>query len=100
MMTLTHSATDVIRELMASSDLPEAGGLRMELSNPDLNGSQGGLAVSLVEQPDPGDEVVDEGGIHVFLNPQAADLLGDKQLDATVDEGTITFLVHEQADPA
>ena len=100
MMTLTDSATDVIRELIASAEISDAGGLRMELSDPATNGSQGGLAVSLVEQPAPGDEVLDEGGIHVFLAPQAADLLGDKQLDATVDEGTITFLVHEQADPA
>ena len=98
MMTLTHSATDVIRELIASSEISDAGGLRMELSDPGVNGSQGGLAVSLVEQPAPDDEILDEGGIHVFLAPQAADLLGDKQLDATVEEGKVTFLVHEQAD--
>jgi Fe-S cluster assembly iron-binding protein IscA len=97
MMTLTHSATDVIRELMASTDLPEAGGLKMELSEAGLNGSPSGLAVSLVEQPAPDDEVLDEDGVHVFLTPQVADLLGDKELDATVDEGKVTFLVHEQA---
>jgi Fe-S cluster assembly iron-binding protein IscA len=68
----------------------------MELSEPGMGGSQAGLAVSLVEQPAPDDEVVGEGGIHVFLTPQAADLLGDKQLDATVDEGKVTFLLHEQ----
>ncbi|MGN6377744.1 MAG: Fe-S cluster assembly protein HesB [Gaiellales bacterium] len=96
-MTLTHSATDVIRDLVESSQLPETGGLRMELSDPDMNGSERGLAVSLAEQPAPDDEVLDEDGVHVFLTPQVASLLGDKELDATVDEGKVTFLLHEQA---
>lgn len=96
MMTLTPTATDVIRNLVETSQLPETGGLRMDTSAPDMDGSQGGLAVSLVEEPDPDDVVVGEGGAHVFLAPVAATLLDDKQLDATVDEGNVTFVLLEQ----
>jgi iron-sulfur cluster assembly protein len=95
MMSLTPAATDVIRDLVESSHLPDTGGLRMQLSD-SMDSSHASLAVSLVEQPDPQDEVLEDAGVHVFLTPQAASLLGDKLLDATIDAGQITFLLHEQ----
>jgi Fe-S cluster assembly iron-binding protein IscA len=96
MMTMTPAAADVIRDLTEAAHLPEAGGLRMQVSGPSMDSDRAGLAISLVEQPDLGDEGVDDAGVHVFLAPEAASLLGDKELDATIDEGQITFLLHEQ----
>ena len=97
MISLTPAAADVIRDLMETSQVPDTGGLRMHVSDPSANSSQASLAVSLVEEPPLGDEVLDESGVHVFLTPQAADLVGDKQLDAAIDDGKVRFMLHEQA---
>ena len=35
MLTLTMDATDAIRELVEDADLPETGGLRMDLTEPE-----------------------------------------------------------------
>ena len=97
MMTVTPTATDVIRHLMETSELPETGGLRMQVSAPEMDGAEAGLAVSLVQEPDPEDEVIGEGGVHVFLTPEASSLLQDSELDATVQEGNVTFMLAQQS---
>jgi len=42
------------------------------------------------------DEVVEEQGAQVFLEPNAAALLDDKRLDAQVEAGQVTFAIAQQ----
>lgn len=97
MITLTTEATDVIRELVGNAELPDTGGLRLDMNDATPNSAPPSLALTLVETPAADDEVVDEGDVHVFVSRQAAPLLDGKELDARTEPGGVTFLVNEQS---
>jgi iron-sulfur cluster assembly protein len=97
MITLTMEATDAIRELVGNAELPDTGGLRLDMNDGTLNSAPPSLALALVEAPALGDEVIDEGGVHVYVSEQAAPLLDGKEIDARSEAGGVTFLVNEQA---
>jgi Fe-S cluster assembly iron-binding protein IscA len=98
MITLTLEATDAIKELVDSADLPpETGGLRLDMNDATMNSAPPSLALTLVESPAAGDEVIDEGGVHVYVSRQAAPLLDGKEIDARSEPGGVTFLVNDQA---
>ena len=87
MLTLTPIASEAIRQLSAQTDDPEASGIRIA---PGAGGGEfpegTALELSLVEEPEPADEKVDDDGATVYLEPHVAGLLDDKVLDAQVDE--------------
>ena len=68
MITLTTEATDVIREMVGNAELPDTGGLRLDMSDGTLNSAPPSLALTLVETPATGDEVIDEGDVHVYVS--------------------------------
>ena len=93
MLTLTDGAVSAIRNLTSQPELPEETGLRI-MAQPE-----GGPAfqVTLADSPVTGDQVIESQGARVFLEPDAAAALGDKSLDAQVDEqGTVAFTLAEQ----
>ncbi|MEU4832536.1 Fe-S cluster assembly protein HesB [Streptosporangium sp. NPDC023615] len=93
MLTLTDTAARVIRDLSAQvPDAPETG-VRIS-SESDGTGS---LVLSIAEQPESADRVVESDGARIFLDPQVVDMLDDKSLDADVDEaGGVAFLVTDR----
>jgi Fe-S cluster assembly iron-binding protein IscA len=94
MLTLTVSAVSAIRGLTSQPELPVETGLRI-MAQGDETPS---LQLTLAEAPVAGDEVVEEDGARVFLEPAAAVLLDGKALDAQVTEqGQVAFSVSEQA---
>ena len=94
MLTLTDQAVAAIRNLTTRPGLPAHTGLRIAHGEADT----GGLALSLSDGPQAGDRVIDETDIQVFLQPEAADALEDKELDAQVSEdGEVSFLLQPQA---
>ena len=95
MLTLTESAKDVVRDMVSAGTAPEGGGLRITAEPGD--GGQGSLSLSVAAAPVEGDEVVDEDGTRVFLEPAAASLLDDKVLDAQRHEDHVHFTLEEQA---
>ena len=96
MITLTTEATDVIREMVGNAELPDTGGLRLDMSDGTLNSAPPSLALTLVETPATGDEVIDEGDVHVYVSRAAAPLLDGKELDARTEPGGVTFLVNDR----
>ena len=78
MLTLTDHAQDVVRALTPQA--PESAGLRIAPANQ-------GFELSLVTEPVPGDAIIDDGGVRVFVEPQTAQLLDEQTLDAQLDEG-------------
>ena len=68
MITLTTEATDAIREMVGKAELPDTGGLRLDMSDGTLNSAPPSLALTLVETPATGDEVIDEGDVHVYVS--------------------------------
>ncbi|HET9658519.1 MAG TPA: hypothetical protein VFP72_24415 [Kineosporiaceae bacterium] len=86
-LTLTPNATTVIKDLTMQPQVPEGSGLRIA---PAPDGS-GELQLSLQPEPTPGDEVIDNEGARVFLEPGTAHLLADQTLDAQVTDGGAGF---------
>jgi iron-sulfur cluster assembly protein len=97
MLTLTDGAVSAIRNLTSKPELPAQTGLRL-MAQGDGEGS---FQLTLVEGPVAGDQVVEEHGARVYVEPAAAAVLEDKALDAEVNEqGSVAFSVADQADPA
>jgi iron-sulfur cluster assembly protein len=96
MLAISQSAAEAIRGLGGGPEVPDGAGLRIVTRT---GGGEGDVALelSLTATPAEEDEVVEEEGAQVFLDPAAADLLDDKRLVAQVEEGRVTFGISDQA---
>jgi iron-sulfur cluster assembly protein len=95
MLAVTRDAAIVIRGIVHAAELPEDSGLRITVE--DADEERVGLGLDVVPEPEAHDQVVDTLGASVFLDPQAAQLLDDKVLDATFVDDTITFAIGDGA---
>jgi Fe-S cluster assembly iron-binding protein IscA len=86
MLTLTDQAVDVVRGLTQSPEAPDHAGLRL------APGEQG-LELSVVASAAPGDDVIETGGVQVFVEQQASELLDERTLDASVQDGQVSFFL-------
>ena len=94
MLALTDRAVEAVRDVVASSgETSDTSGLRLTAEGA---GTQAGFKLRVVPLPAEGDEVIDEHGARVFVEAEAATLLDDKVLDATVDEDKVAFTVVDQ----
>ena len=93
MLTLTPTAAEVVRTLVEQSPAPDSGGLRIAAGEETGEGVP--LELSLVDEPEPADETVEQEGATVYLDPDAAALLEDKLLDAQVAEDHVTFTLRD-----
>jgi Fe-S cluster assembly iron-binding protein IscA len=61
--------------------------------------AEGALTLALAAGPATGDDVVENSGARVFLEPEAGALLEDKTLDAAHDaQGNLQFSIGQQED--
>ena len=99
MLTLTQQATTAIEGILASPGIPDGAGLRITPA-PDTNSSEpvAGLQVAVAEEPDAGDQVIDDSGARVFVQESVADVLADKELDVQIDSEHVSFTLGTQAD--
>lgn len=94
MLTLTDTASTVVKTIAAQSPGAEDGGLRIS----DAAGESANFAVAVAPTPEPTDAVVEQDGARVFLDVSASVALDDKVLDASVDEnGAVSFALASQA---
>ena len=94
MLALTDSAVEAVKIMVSSSDEgSETSGLRMTA---EQAGTQIQLSVVLLPAED--DEVIEEDGARVFLELEAASLLDDKVLDASVDQNQVAFTIADQTE--
>jgi len=92
MLTLTPTAAEAVRTLVARAEVDdETGGLRISAGDPAERGETLGLA--LVNGPEATDDEIAAGGAHVFLEPTVAEILADRVLDATVESGRVCFML-------
>jgi Fe-S cluster assembly iron-binding protein IscA len=88
MLTLTDTASTVVKEIVERSGGPVGSGLRIDSDGT----SSTEFAVSIVPTPEAQDAVVERGGARVYLAEDAAQALDDKTLDAHVGEdGRVAF---------
>ena len=95
LLALTDRAVQAVKEIVSSSEETiESAGLRMAA---ERAGAQANLQLRVVGLPGEDDEVIEEHGARVFLDPDAARLLEDKVLDAEVEEGHFAFTLADQS---
>jgi iron-sulfur cluster assembly protein len=93
-LTLTDTAAEAIRGIVAAPELPDSAGLRIATA---ADAEQAGaLEVSVAETPAETDQVVDESGARVFVEAEAIPLLDDKLLDAQIEGTRVGFTLSEQ----
>jgi iron-sulfur cluster assembly protein len=86
MLTLTSSAVEAVDTLLHSSpEVPDDAGLRIGTAGPSQ------LTIGLVAEPEPGDQVIEEGGARVFVDSGAAPMLENAQLEARQEGDQIAF---------
>jgi iron-sulfur cluster assembly protein len=96
LLALTDNAVEAVKSIVSSSDEgSETSGLRMVAQRA---GTQANLQLSVVLLPAEDDEVIEEQGARVFLEPEAAALLDDKVLDASVEQDRVAFMIADQVE--
>ena len=85
MLTLSESAVEAVDILLNGRDVPDDAGLRIDTAGE----SQFSLEIAL--EPAPGDQVIEEGGARVFVDPNAATMLDNAELDARRDGNQVAF---------
>jgi Fe-S cluster assembly iron-binding protein IscA len=95
-LTITPEASQAIRGILAASDAPDGSIFRIAPQGQDGTGPGTGLAISLTEAPPPEDEIVEGEEVAVAIEPTAAAVLEDKELDATVVGEQVSFSIGEQ----
>ncbi len=93
MLTITDTAAEAIRGIVAAPELPEGAGLRIA-TQPSAGSSS--LEVTVAAPPAETDQVVSEAGARVFVEADAVPLLDDKLLDAQIEGTRVGFTLSEQ----
>jgi Fe-S cluster assembly iron-binding protein IscA len=96
MLTITPNASNAIRGVLDASDAPDGSIFRISPQAQDGTAPGPALSLSVIDAPPPDDEVVEGDGVAVCLEPSAAAMLDDKQLDAEVVGEQINFSISEQ----
>ena len=94
MLTLTEAAREMVRDMVSAGDAPAGSGLRIAAAHDEDGGPA--LSLELATGPTEGDEVLDEEGLLLFLEPEAASLLDDKILDAERHDDHYHFRLDDQ----
>jgi iron-sulfur cluster assembly protein len=96
LLALTDSAVQAVRAIVSSStETADTGGLRLVT---EQDGAVMNFQLSIAALPAEDDEVIEEQGARVFLEPAAASLLDDKVLDARVQDNEVAFAIADQID--
>jgi Fe-S cluster assembly iron-binding protein IscA len=93
-LTLTPTAAEAVRRLVGSAPIEAAEGLRIAPGQATAEGTS--LELSIVDGPEMDDKEVLEGGAHVFLEPEVAEFMEDKVLDAVLEESGVRFSIRDQ----
>ena len=91
MLTITPQASEAIRGVLAGENVPSDSVFRIT-SQPES-----GLIVSVTDSPQPDDQIVEGDEVEVCVEPTAAQMLDDKELDATVAGGQVSFSIGQQS---
>jgi iron-sulfur cluster assembly protein len=97
MLTISTEASTAIRGILDASDVPDGSMFRISPQQSDGASAGASLVVSLIDTPPPDDQIVHGDEVEVCLEPTAAVMLDDKQLDATVIGDQVNFSIGEQA---
>jgi iron-sulfur cluster assembly protein len=90
-VTLTDAAAARVKEIMARADKPYAG-LRVGVKNGGCAGSE--YVFEYAETQDPIDEVIEEKGVRILIEPKAVLFLIGAEIDYEVTKLSSKFVFH------
>jgi Fe-S cluster assembly iron-binding protein IscA len=90
MLTITQDASQAIRGILAQDEIPDGSIVRI---SPE---AEKGLAIGLVQAPAPDDQIIEADGVEVCIEQTAAEVLDDKELDASTAGGNVAFRIAPQ----
>ena len=97
MLQITEAAAEAISEI--TDAVPGSAGVRISaMPEATTNGSGPSTVFDFYPAPEPGDqdEVVEDRGVQVFLEPTVSSFLEDKTLDAELGSDEVRFRVEDQ----
>jgi Fe-S cluster assembly iron-binding protein IscA len=97
-LTITPEASHAIRGILDASDAPDGSMFRIASQGQEGTDPGPSLAISVIDAPPPEDQIVEGEQVAICIEPSAAALLDDKELDATVVGEEINFSIGEQPD--
>lgn len=89
MLTITETAEQALDAVVAAENAPEGAGVR--ISQGVGADGQPAVGLALAAAPEPGDAIVDDANVPVFVAADVTALLDDKVLDAQVEGDQIAF---------
>jgi Fe-S cluster assembly iron-binding protein IscA len=95
-LAITTEASEAIKGVLAADDVPDGAMLRIS-PQPQSESAAVGLVVEVTESPPPNDQVIESNGVEVCLEPTAAEMLDDKELDATLVDGKVNLSIGDQS---
>lgn len=93
MLMITQDAAEAIAQALAEE--PDTSGFRIAEKTYSLNGSGPAIQMELASAPEDEDEVIEDQGVRLFVDPRAAKTLDGKVLDAEIEEGEVRFALLE-----
>jgi Fe-S cluster assembly iron-binding protein IscA len=100
-LELSSDAARAIERLLSDSAVPDGAGIRIESvsSTRSITGARsegGALRMVIAAEPPSGDELVEQEGTRLFIEPHVSPFLDDKLLDITTDGVAVEFVLAEQ----
>jgi iron-sulfur cluster assembly protein len=90
-MSLSEAAADRIKQIMAKSTVPVSG-LRVGIKKGGCAGME--YTMDYAENPVPGDEIVEDKGVRIFVEPKAILFLLGTEMDYRTDKFSSGFVFH------
>ena len=95
MLALTDNAVEAVEQIVSSSEVDsEARGMRVVA---ERAATETYFHLTVVPVPAEDDEVIEESGARIFLDPEASALLEDKVLDVSVERNQLAFTIGNQS---
>jgi iron-sulfur cluster assembly protein len=97
-LALTPNAAEAVDSIVSQPGLPENAGLRISMDRveDDSGNPRTDLHLSVVEEPESGDELLE--GFQIYVESgSTAEFLEDKLLDAEIAGNEIQFSLQQQA---
>lgn len=85
MLTLSPSAVEAVDGLLHRPEVPEDAGLRIR------SAGESQLSIAIAAEPGPDDQVIEEGGARVFVEPEAVPMVDNVELDARMQGDQVAF---------
>jgi len=81
MLEVTDSALELLKDTRTQVEAPEEAGARLHSVTTDEGDT---VRVDFAEEPQEGDQIIEEPGLRVFVSSELVEPLNERTLDATV----------------